>query len=91
VIVTLAMVAICVVGVMGAIASVLSYDKPYGELGGPMRIPRHTRRIPREPRPSRQLRAVEAALAQDGAATDQPSPCAPVRAHRRRRITRSLG
>jgi hypothetical protein len=80
-VVTYVMVAVCVLGVLGAMASVLSYDKPYGEIGSPMRIPRRSRRTPPVSRPSRQLQALEAALTEDGAA-DEP-PCSPVRAHRR--------
>jgi hypothetical protein len=79
--VTYVMVVVCVVGVLGAVASVLSYDKPYGDIGSPMRIPRRARRSPPASRPSRQLQALEAALTED-AATDEPS-CSPVRAHGR--------
>jgi hypothetical protein len=85
-VVTYVMVAVFVVGVIGAVASVLSYDKPYGELGSPMRIPRASRRRPPASRPSRQLQALEAALTKD-AATDEPS-CVPVRSHRWRRSFR---
>lgn len=80
--VTYVMVAVFVVGVLGAVASVLSYDKPYGELGGPMRIPRGSRRRTPAARPSRQLQALESALTK-GNASDEP-PCTPVRSHRRR-------
>jgi hypothetical protein len=70
-VVTYVMVTFCVVGVIGALASVLSYDKHYSENGSPMRIARHPRRsVPRR-RPSSQLQAIEAALARDSAA-DQP-------------------
>lgn len=80
-VVTYVMVAVFVVGVLGAVASVLSYDKPYGELGSPMRIPRGSRRRPPVSRPSRQLQALEAALDRD-TATEEPH-CSPARAHRR--------
>ena len=80
-VVTYVMVAVCVVGVLGAMASVLSYDKPHGEIGSPMRIPKRSRSTPPSPRPSRQLQALEAALAED-AATDETS-CSPVRSHSR--------
>jgi hypothetical protein len=82
-VVTYVMIAVIVVGVLGAVASVLSYDKPYGEIGSPMRIPRGSRRRPPVSGPSRQLQALEAALAEDPA-TDEPS-CSPVRSHRRAR------
>jgi hypothetical protein len=82
-VVTYVMVAVCVVGVLGAMASVLSYDKPHGEIGSPMRIPRGSRRRPPVPRPSRQLQALEAALNEDPA-TDEPS-CSPARSRRRAR------
>lgn len=81
-VVTYVMVAVCVVGVLGAMASVLSYDKPYGEIGSPMRIPKRSRRTPPVSRPSRQLEALEAALSED-AGPDEPS-CSPARTHRRR-------
>jgi len=80
-IVTYVMVAVCVVGVLGAMASVLSYDKPHGEIGSPMRIPKRSRRTTQPSRPSRQLQALEAALAED-ATPDEPS-CSPVRSHSR--------
>lgn len=81
-VVTYVMVIVFVVGVIGAVASVLSYDNSYGEIGGPMRIPRgSTRRRPPAPRPSRQLQALESALAKD-TTTDETS-CTPVRSHRR--------
>ena len=76
------MVVICVVGVLGGVASVASYDKLYSHSGSGMRIPRHSRGSGQRSRPSRQLRAVEAALAED-AATDQSTPCSPVRSHGR--------
>jgi hypothetical protein len=70
-VVTYAMVALCVVGVIGALASVLSYDKHYSESGSPLRMARHARRSGQRSRPSRQLQAVEAALEKD----DQPTTC----------------
>lgn len=82
-VVTYVMIVVFVVGVIGAVASVLSYDKPYGEIGSPMRIPRGSRRRPPVSRPSRQLRALESALAKD-TTTDEPS-CTPARSHRRAR------
>jgi hypothetical protein len=77
--VTYVMIAVCVVGVLGAMASVLSYDEPHGGVGSPMRIPRRSRRRPPVSRPSRQLEALEAALEKDEP-TEGPS-CAPVRSH----------
>jgi hypothetical protein len=79
-VVTYVMVAVCVVGVLGALASVLSYDKHYSESGSPMRITGHSGRSGQRPPPSRQLQAVEAALAKD-VATGQPTSCSPVRSH----------
>jgi len=79
-VVTYVMIVVFVVGVLGAVASVLSYDKPYGDIGSPMRIPRGSRRRPPVARPSRQLQALEAALEKD-TATEEPS-CSPVRSHR---------
>lgn len=81
-IVTYVMVAVCVVGVLGAMASVLSYDNQYSKSGSEMRIPKHSRRGRHASRPSRQLRAVEAALAEDPPA-DQPASCSTVRSHGR--------
>jgi len=81
-VVTYVMVAICVVGVLGGVASVLSYDKVYSQSGSKMRIPKHSRRNRQGPRPSRQLQAVEAALAEDEA-TDQPTSCSTGRSHGR--------
>jgi hypothetical protein len=81
VVVTYVMIAVCVVGVLGGLASVHSYDKPYGQ-GSRMRIPKHSRRGGRSSRPSRQLQAVEAALAED-TATDEPASCSTVRSHGR--------
>jgi hypothetical protein len=83
-VVTYVMVAVCVVGVIGAVASVLSYDHLYSKSGSPMRIPRHSHRSAQRSRTSRQLKAVEAALAED-AATDQPTSCSTARSPRRRR------
>ena len=80
-IVTYVMIAVCVVGVLGAIGSALSYDKPYGQIGDPMRIPRRSRRTPQvSRRPSRQLQALEAALSED-AADDETPPRSAVRSH----------
>ncbi len=79
-VVTYVMVAVCVVGVLGAVASALSYDKPSGGIGSPMRIPRHSRRGAKRPSPSRQLQAVEAALTEDDA---QSEPCTTVRSRGR--------
>jgi hypothetical protein len=81
-IVTYVMVAVCVVGVLGGLASVHSYDKVYSHGGSKMRIPKHSRRSTEGSRPSRQLQAVEAALAED-ATTDQPTSCSTVRSHGR--------
>lgn len=81
-IVTFVMVAVCVVGVIGAIASVIGYDKPYGEIGAPMRIPKRSSRGARASRPSRQLRALEAALEEEAPA-EQAGSCAEVRSHSR--------
>jgi hypothetical protein len=69
--VTLVMVAVCVIGVIGGVASVLSYDSD-SDRGSEMRIPRHSRRSPPVSRPSRQLRAVEAALEEDASADRAP-------------------
>lgn len=79
---TCVVVVVFVVGVLGAVASVLSYDKLCGVNGSKMHIPRHSRRSGRAARPSRQLQAVETALADD-AVTDQPTPCPTVRSHGR--------
>ena len=79
-VVTYVMVAVCIVGVLGGVASVHSYDKVYSQRGSKMRIPKHSRRSGQRSRPSRQLQAVEAALAEDGA-TDEPTSCSPVRSH----------
>jgi hypothetical protein len=76
------MAVVVVVGVVGGVASVHSYEQLYNQKGSGMRIPRHSRRTRQRSRPSRQLQAVEAALAED-AATDQPTRCSPVRAHGR--------
>ena len=81
-VVTYVMVAVCVVGVLGGVASALSYDKPVSQSGSGMRIPRRSRRSRQGSRRSRQLQAVEAALAED-AATDDPTSCSPVRTHDR--------
>ncbi len=81
-VVTYVMVAVFIVGVLGGVASVHSYDRVYSKRGTRMRIPRHSRRSRQGSRPSRQLQAVEAALAEDGAG-DQPTSCSPVRSHRR--------
>jgi hypothetical protein len=81
-VVTYVMVAVCVVGVLGGVASVHSYDRVYSQRGSKMRIPRHSRRSRQGSRPSRQLQAVEAALAED-AAIDQPTSCRTVRSHGR--------
>jgi hypothetical protein len=64
-IVTYVMVVVCVVGVIGAVASVLGYEQPYGDIGSPMRIPRRSRQRVQRSRPSRQLQALEAALAEE--------------------------
>jgi hypothetical protein len=80
-VVTYVMVAVCVIGVLGAVANVLSYDK-LSESGNKMRVPRHTRRSGQRSRPSRQLQAVETALEED-AATDEPPSCSTVRSHGR--------
>ena len=81
-IVTFVMVVVCVAGVISAVASAVGYDKPSGEIGDPMRIPRRSRASARRSRPSRQLQALEAALG-DGTARDQPTPCCEVRSHSR--------
>lgn len=81
-VVTYVMVAVCVVGVLGGVASVLNYEQRYSQSGSRMRIPRHSRRSGQRSRPSRQLQAVEAALAKDPA-TDQATSCSTVRSHGR--------
>lgn len=81
-IVTYVMVAVCVVGVLGGVASVLSYDDLYGKSGSRMRIPKHSRRNRQTSRPSRQLEAIEAALTED-AATDQATARSDTRSHGR--------
>lgn len=81
-IVTWVMVIVCVVGVIGAIASAVGYDKPSGEIGDPMRIPRRSRSAPRRSRRSRQLEALEAAL---GEATTTDRAAARSRARSRSR------
>ena len=80
-VVTYVMIAVCIVGVLGGVASVHSYDN-VSTRGSKMRIPKHSRRSGQRSRPSRQLQAVEAALAEDGA-TDEPTSCSPVRSHGR--------
>jgi hypothetical protein len=80
-IVTYVMVAVCVIGVLGGVASVMSYDKRYGQGGSGIRVPRHTLRTVQRSRPSRQLKAVETALSTDPD-EDQPA-CSPVRSHGR--------
>jgi hypothetical protein len=58
-----ALAAVCVLGILGALASTVGYDQLYGQ--EPRRTqppPRSVRRRPRFRRASRQLRAVEAAL-----------------------------
>lgn len=72
--VALLMVALCVVGIIGAVATAVSYDQPGGQMGGPMRIPKRSRRQRRERRRSRQLQALEAALGQDPP-TGPPESC----------------
>ena len=84
-VVTYVMVAVCVVAVIGAVASVMSYDHLYSKGGSPMRVPRHSRRSAQRSRASRQLQAVEDALAED-AATDQPTSHSPVRSHGQRTV-----
>ena len=81
-VVTYVMIAVTVVGVLGGVASVLSYDHLDRKSSSRMRIPKHSRRSPRRSRPSRQLKAVESALAEDPA-TDQPPDCSTVRSHSR--------
>jgi hypothetical protein len=83
-VVTYVMIILFVVGVIGAVASALAYDKPHGEIGSPMRVPRSSRRRTRGSRPSRQLQALEAALEKD-TTTDQPASCSTVRSHGRPR------
>lgn len=75
---------VCVVGIVGALASTLSYDELYGQ--NPRRLeppPRPIRRR-RSRRRSRQLRAVEAALAtpesQRAAAASTPHALADTKA-----------
>jgi hypothetical protein len=70
------MIVVCVVGVLGGVASVHSYES-YAEKGSRMRVPRHSRKGRPRGRPSRQLQALEAALAQD-AVTDQPASAPPL-------------
>jgi hypothetical protein len=81
-VVTYVMIAVCVVGVLGGISSVHSYEKVYSFSGSRMRIPKRSRRSRRASRPSRQLQAVEAALAEEPA-TDQPTACSTARSHAR--------
>jgi hypothetical protein len=80
-VVTYVMVAVCVVGVLGAIANVLSYDN-YTAKGSKMRVSKHSRRSAPRSRPSRQLQALETALSED-AVSDEPTSCSPVRSHGR--------
>ena len=81
-IVTYVMVAVTIIGVLGGVATVLSYDHLDRKSSSRMRIPKHSRRSPRRSRPSRQLQAVESALAEDPA-TDQSPDCSTVRSHGR--------
>jgi hypothetical protein len=81
-VVTYVMIAVCIVGVLGGLASVHSYDKPYGQGANRMRIPKHSRRTPRSSRPSKQLQAVEAALTEDQP-SDQPTSRSTARSHGR--------
>jgi hypothetical protein len=55
--------AVCVFGIVGALASTVGYDQFYGQDPRGTRLPQRSVRRPRSRRPSRQLLAVEAALA----------------------------
>jgi hypothetical protein len=55
--------AICVLGVVGALASTLSYDQLYGQDRGGRQLPPRSVRRRKSRRRSRQLQTVEAALA----------------------------
>jgi hypothetical protein len=90
-VVTYVMVVVCVVGVIGAVASALGYDQAYGEISGPMRIPKQSRRSAQGSRPSRQLKALEAALAEDAPLDQPPPPAATDGGADRRHAQRPLG
>ena len=77
-VVTYVMIVICVLGVLGGVASVHSYES-YAEKGSRMRVPKHSRKGRHRARPSRQLQALEAALAEDPTSEQQtPSLARPV-------------
>lgn len=61
--VTFAIAAVCVIGIIGAIASTLGYDQLYGQESRGAQLPPRAVRRSKPRRPSRQLRAVETALA----------------------------
>jgi hypothetical protein len=65
VLVMVAIAVVCVLGVVGALASTLSYDQLYGQEPRGYEPPSRPVRRRRSRRRSRQLRAVEAALAAD--------------------------
>lgn len=62
---TYVMIAFCVVGVLGGVASVHSYERGYAKKGSEVRVSKHSRKGRPRARPSRQLQALEAALAED--------------------------
>jgi len=53
---------VCVIGIIGAVASTLGYDQPYGQGARGIALPPRAARRKRLRRASQQLRAVEAAL-----------------------------
>lgn len=55
--------AVCVLGVVGTLASTLSYDQLYGQEPRRRQLPPRSVRRPKSRRRSRQLQAVETALA----------------------------
>ncbi len=70
-----AIAIVCVVGIVGALASTLRYDQLYGQNASGVQFQARSVRRPRSRRRSRQLRAVEAALATN---ESEPSPaCSP--------------
>jgi hypothetical protein len=80
--VTIVIVLVCVIGIIGAMASTLGYDGLYGQTER-VELPRRSVRRKRLRRPSQQLRAVEAALAP--AEPDPPPGCSSPRTHGRSR------
>jgi hypothetical protein len=69
---TYLIIVFCVVGVLGGVASVQSYER-HAEKGSKVRMPRHSRKGRPPARRSRQLQALEAALAEEPVGDQQAS------------------